>query len=168
MSTFWILVLFIIAFIETVSLFIDPVSDVEKAVKEKVLEERDYRTRRRTTSDDTGYRGCLGCVFLLISIVVTYIITPIFTITVIVKNIGYQPFAFINLLIVLITWVWTVILLYKKKPKTDILNEEDKDLTNKTDETKKPKFTRILLKILSVVQTVYFWYLFLVVINVIK
>lgn len=171
MSTIYTFLLAVSACIGTVMLLADPLRNLEKKMRGKRKSE--FRIEiRENLSKGFGY-----CLFILLSLLYTLMVHPIAVISALVNKIGNQPFAYVMLCIVAFAWVERVRTFMPKNNNTAnsgtvLTSRGDKVegvIVNLDEEIKlgNPNWN-LIKRVFFALSTIYLWYLFLVVIGVLK
>lgn len=204
MSTFGVFLLAVLAFVGTILVFNNPLTKIYNSVlgDRKEMSQTEFqkgveKLGEKWSEEGNRAEGCSFLLFLLLSLLYSFIIEPIYVIHALVNNIGYQPIGYAMLGIIAISWIIFVKEIKKmnkikrkeeeKRKRIDNLlakyenalqeeNLEEASNINKQlfmEEAaleKKIKLpnpvSRRIRQLFFGLPTLYLWYLFLVVINV--
>jgi hypothetical protein len=179
MSTFETFLLAITAFIGTVMFFLNPLLKAEKWMRGKKVSQLKEEMDEKIDKDPGGAIG-VGCgvtFFIFMQVLYTFIAEPFAVIAAVVNKIGYQPLAYAMLAVVALSWIVSVYRFSKRNTKTGVRGTVETDEGKKVDgkivevdkelELGNPVWNWVQ-RIFFFTPDLYLWYMFLVIIGVLK
>lgn len=178
MLTLGSFLLAIAAFLGTTMFFVNPFAKLQKQMKGKKASEvkAEFKQKLEDEPGEMVAKGLGCCLFTVLGLGYTFIIEPLAVIAALVNKIGYQPIAYVMLLIVALSWLQFVGTLMKSnKPKvsgtvkTAEGQEVSGDVVNLDEEVNfgNPVWNAIK-RVFYFLPDLYLWYMFLVVIGVLQ
>lgn len=179
LSPFGTFLLVMSAFVGTVLFFVNPAVKLEKWARgKKASEVKAVMTDKLENEPGSALmQGCGFVIFILIGLSYTFVIEPIAVITALVKGIGYMPVAYAMLVIVGLSWINFARAFTTNKSKTapqgtvmTARGQKVEGTVIEVDEEVKlgNPFVNAIKRIFFFLPDLYLWYLFLVVIGVLK
>lgn len=179
LSTFGTFLLAIAAFLGTVMFLINPMVKMEKQLRGKKGSEvtEEFKAAWETDPGNVILKGCGCCSFALLALGYTFVVEPLAIIAALVNKIGYQPIAYFMLFIVAISWfqIARAFMNNKKKSattgtvKTEGGQTVSGEVVSLDEEVKLGNPTwNAIKRLFFFLPDLYLWYMFLVVIGVIK
>jgi hypothetical protein len=179
MSTVGTFFLVVAAFLGTVMFLVNPMTKLQKQYKGKKKSDvtEEWKQKWENEPGDVVVKGLGCCSFVLLSLSYTFVIEPLAVITALVNKIGYQPIAYIALFIVALSWLQFFLTLTKNKKskastgtvKTADGEKVTGDVISLDEELKfgNPVWTSIM-RFFFFLPDLYLWYLFLIIIGVLR
>lgn len=160
MSTFNAFLLASAAFVGTLMLIINPTSKLTEWLRGKKPSEIGEQAETWVEDHDLGHIALKGCgfgLFLILSLFYTFVVEPIAALFALINKIGYQPIAYVMLVIVAAAWFqFAWVFTHQKQAKQT--SNHDKD-----EVVKMPNQVLLgLWRAIYSLPTLYLWYLFLV------
>lgn len=178
LSPFVTFLLVFAAFVGTVLFVANPLRKVNKSINGKKVSELSKKLDDKIENEpvNTLLQGCGITILMFINLLYCIFIEPVFVITALIKDIGYQPIGLAMLVIIGINWISMITVLVKSKKKNGAKvavettnGEKVEGILIEDPEVKvKVTFWGHLKKFFFFLPDLYLWYIFLVVIHVIK
>ncbi|MDP3994643.1 MAG: hypothetical protein Q8P91_02345 [bacterium] len=180
MSTFGTFLLAIAAFIGTVMFFANPAVKLERWMRGKKTSELKtvIEDKLENNPGSAILSGCGFVIFVLINFAYTLVVKPLAVITALVNKIGYLPLAYVMLAIVALSWIKASrAFAFNNKKKTvskgtvmTNLGQKVEGTIVEVDEEIKlgNPFLNTMNRLFFFLPDLYLWYMFLVVIDVLK
>jgi len=180
LSPFGTFLLVVAAFVGTVLFFVNPAIKMEKWMRGKKSSELKAEIDEKL-ENETGsviIQGCGLLVFVLIGLLYSFIVEPFAVIYAMINKIGYPPIAYAMLVIVGLSWVKVARALFasnnkKSAPKGTVMTERGQKVEGTVIEVDEEiklgnPFLNAVGRLFYFLPDLYLWYMFLVVIGVLK
>ena len=174
MSSVGTFLLALAAFLGTVMFFVNPFIRLRKYIqgKKQIQVVEELKTAWLNDPVNLVLQGFGCCIFSILSIVYIFVIEPLAVITAIVNKIGFQPIAYLILLIVAYKW-WGYVRSYKNGKPTASVTVKTEEVETVTGETAGPDEEvnfgnpawNNIKRIFYFLPVLYLWYLLLVVLG---